>query len=184
VSDKDEEEIISPMAPVRPDIDPDVDLDTWEPLPKNVTQTPSGLERDIQDVLNRHSAENPSGTPDFILAAFLQNCLYAFNQAVVARAAWRSESVELPALISLHGTEVEVPLVTYSGGQRNEIGTAKLLVSPGEALVEGKILVGAEAMFKENPEEDVTTTRTPEQPRPATRFERYQREGFDQGDRR
>jgi len=42
----------------------------------------------IQHVLNSVSAENVSNTPDFILAAFLTNCLAAFNHAVTARESW------------------------------------------------------------------------------------------------
>ena len=57
------------------------------------------LKRDIASVLNRHSAENPSGTPDFILAEYLVTQLENFEATVATRADWRGESVELPALI-------------------------------------------------------------------------------------
>ena len=43
------------------------------------------LVKDIADVLNRHSAENGSDTPDFILAKYLVDCLVAFNEAVTQR---------------------------------------------------------------------------------------------------
>ena len=43
------------------------------------------LERDIREVLNRHSAENGSNTPDCVLAKYLMNRLEAFNKAVNAR---------------------------------------------------------------------------------------------------
>lgn len=46
------------------------------------------LADELRAVLNRHSAENPSGTPDFILAEYLLNCLAAFDVAVNARAHW------------------------------------------------------------------------------------------------
>lgn len=54
------------------------------------------FEEDLRQVINRHSAEAPSGTPDFILAAYLTNCLKAFNEAVSQRAEWRGEPVDLP----------------------------------------------------------------------------------------
>lgn len=41
----------------------------------------STLEREIASVLNKHSAENGSNTPDFILAEYLLACLAAFNTA-------------------------------------------------------------------------------------------------------
>jgi hypothetical protein len=65
--------------------------ETPEPQPEAPQQeAPSTFERDIAHVINRHSKENGSDTPDFILAAYLQNCLNAFNHAVQWRAAWYS----------------------------------------------------------------------------------------------
>ena len=40
---------------------------------------------EIDELLNRCSAENGSDTPDFVLARFLIDCLAAFDRAVVAR---------------------------------------------------------------------------------------------------
>lgn len=56
------------------------------------------LPDELVSLLNRYSAESVSGTPDFILAEFLLDSIKAFNSAVVKRADWRDESVELPAL--------------------------------------------------------------------------------------
>lgn len=56
------------------------------------------LPADLAALLNRHSAENASGTPDFILAEFLFATLKAYNSTVVKRADWRGESVGFPAL--------------------------------------------------------------------------------------
>jgi hypothetical protein len=66
-------------------------LDIPEPEPVDFREA---LER----LLNRYSAENGSGTPDFLLAEFLQDVLKSFNDIVERRAKWRGESVELPAL--------------------------------------------------------------------------------------
>jgi len=46
------------------------------------------LEREIAAVLNTHSAENDSNSPDWLLAQFLTNCLAAFNGAVQKRENW------------------------------------------------------------------------------------------------
>ena len=46
------------------------------------------LREEIQNVLNCHSAENGSDTPDFILAKFLTDCLAAWDHAVQAREKW------------------------------------------------------------------------------------------------
>jgi hypothetical protein len=48
----------------------------------------SDLRRDLTETLNRHSAENESNTPDFLLARFLLACLAAFDEAVNERAHW------------------------------------------------------------------------------------------------
>jgi len=46
------------------------------------------LERDLESVLNRYSAENGSNTPDFLLAEYLMGCLAAWNKGVIARDKW------------------------------------------------------------------------------------------------
>lgn len=48
----------------------------------------SRLIKDIAAVLNKHSVENESNTPDFILAQHLVMCLVAFNKAVNGRSDW------------------------------------------------------------------------------------------------
>ena len=44
--------------------------------------------REIETVINRHSKENGSNTPDFILAEYLTDCLKAFDKAVKYRDNW------------------------------------------------------------------------------------------------
>ena len=48
----------------------------------------SEFERQLTDLINTHSKENGSNTPDFILAQYLSNCLEAFNLAVNKRHEW------------------------------------------------------------------------------------------------
>lgn len=48
----------------------------------------SDLKKEIEGVLNKHSAESGSDTPDFILAQYLMNCLEAFDKAVIHRDQW------------------------------------------------------------------------------------------------
>lgn len=68
-------------------------------------QTQQDLPGELAALLNRYCAENVSGTPDFILAEYLLDCIKAFNSAVVKRADWRGDSTELPALLSLLSTD-------------------------------------------------------------------------------
>lgn len=61
-----------------------------------------GLRADLASAINRHSRENGSNTPDFVLAQYLANCLDAFDNAIWNRAMWYGRvdavggSVEMP----------------------------------------------------------------------------------------
>jgi hypothetical protein len=56
------------------------------PMPAPVDETT--LAQDLAAALNRHSMENGSNTPDFILADYLIGCLMAFNTNVNQRSTW------------------------------------------------------------------------------------------------
>ena len=43
---------------------------------------------ELEKLINSHSAENGSDTPDFILAEYLQQCLNVFNKAIYHREKW------------------------------------------------------------------------------------------------
>ena len=48
----------------------------------------NGFESELAALINRYSRENESNTPDFILAAYVQRCLAAFDVAVRHRSDW------------------------------------------------------------------------------------------------
>lgn len=50
------------------------------------------FEKELTTLLNRHSKEQSSNTPDFILATFLNSCLITFNVAVQRQKAWHSRT--------------------------------------------------------------------------------------------
>lgn len=67
------------------------------PLPVSTAEQPEplltpspqlSLEEEIREAVNRHSMENVSNVPDFILAHYLIGCLGNFNEAVKRRTAW------------------------------------------------------------------------------------------------
>lgn len=62
------------------------------------------FEEDLQQLINRHSMENDSNTPDFILARYLWRCLYAYNLTVADRDRWYGMKVS-PREINLGPTE-------------------------------------------------------------------------------
>jgi hypothetical protein len=43
---------------------------------------------DLASLINRHSLENGSDTPDFLLAEYLTDCLAVSDKAVTARERW------------------------------------------------------------------------------------------------
>ena len=50
------------------------------------------FKEELCDLINRHSKENGSDTPDFILAEYLNNCLEAFDKSVDSRRDWYGAS--------------------------------------------------------------------------------------------
>jgi hypothetical protein len=49
------------------------------------------LNEELRELINRHSRENVSDTPDYILAEFLEICLIAFEKATEQRDAWKGK---------------------------------------------------------------------------------------------
>jgi len=49
---------------------------------------PQGFNQELRALINKHSKENGSNTPDFILSRYLCDCLDVFNNAVLARSNW------------------------------------------------------------------------------------------------
>jgi hypothetical protein len=47
----------------------------------------------LRNLINYHSKENGSNTPDFILADYLEGCLAVFDKTMIARDAWRDPHV-------------------------------------------------------------------------------------------
>jgi len=41
--------------------------------------------KELETLINKHSMENGSNTPDFILAEYLTDCLHAFDKATNQR---------------------------------------------------------------------------------------------------
>lgn len=64
-------------------VDVTVSFETIQPLMTNLT-----FMQELEQLINKHSQENGSNTPDFILANYLKNCLGAFNEAVESRELW------------------------------------------------------------------------------------------------
>lgn len=46
------------------------------------------FEKELGSLINKHSLENESDTPDYILAAYIRQCLIIFSVAVKQRDKW------------------------------------------------------------------------------------------------
>jgi hypothetical protein len=56
--------------------------------------TLAGFRDALQKLINEHSMENGSDTPDFILAEYLTDCLAAFDKIIRERRRWYGGSKE------------------------------------------------------------------------------------------
>ena len=57
----------------------------------------TGFRAELETLINRHSKENGSDTPDFILADYMADCLDAYDKAVTRRTEWyKPEPKESP----------------------------------------------------------------------------------------
>lgn len=59
-----------------------------EPMKRDQSDRDEGFRRELQRLINRHSMENGSNTPDFILAEFLDWCLRVLDRAIEQRDKW------------------------------------------------------------------------------------------------
>lgn len=53
------------------------------------------FEKELIELINKHSRENKSNTPDFILAQYLTNCLKAFEWASIDREKWYNKTLNI-----------------------------------------------------------------------------------------
>ena len=53
----------------------------------------SDFERELSSLINKHSLENDSDTPDFLLASYLRSCLEVFSAMMLQRERWWGRKV-------------------------------------------------------------------------------------------
>jgi hypothetical protein len=51
-------------------------------------QRKARFREDLRELINRHSGENVSNTPDYMLADYLIACLNALDETINKRASW------------------------------------------------------------------------------------------------
>lgn len=65
---------------------------------EGATAVVTEFQEELRALINAHSMEQKSGTPDFLLAQFLDAQLTLFGDIVWQRARWRGETTQMPAL--------------------------------------------------------------------------------------
>jgi len=63
-------------------------LDSHESEQLSNKQSESTFEKELRELVNKHSIENGSDTPDFILAQYMFSCLSNYQNTVKARDKW------------------------------------------------------------------------------------------------
>jgi hypothetical protein len=66
------------------------------------------FEKQLQNLINCHSKENGSDTPDFILAEYLNGCLENFNRTVKTREVWYGRGINAKVATPA-GMPIEIP---------------------------------------------------------------------------
>ena len=66
---------------------------TYEPY-YDIPESPVCFEKELEQLINKHSKENDSNTPDFILADYLCRCLATFSGIVEEREKWYGVRVD------------------------------------------------------------------------------------------
>lgn len=86
------------------------------------TMNARAFRRDLESLVNRHSLENGSDTPDFVLAEFLSAALKAFDRAVNVRSGWcrRHDKPGANRGDPLSPSEVVPTTSAMTGPERNE----------------------------------------------------------------
>lgn len=56
----------------------------------------SDFKKELEQLINKHSRENNSNTPDFILADYMLTALMTFESAVNRREHWYAKNMGVP----------------------------------------------------------------------------------------
>ena len=57
---------------------------------------------ELEILINKHSMENGSDTPDFLLAEYLTDCLNAFDKTMQKREKWYGREINRTKLTDIH----------------------------------------------------------------------------------
>lgn len=70
----------------------------------------SNFKKELEELINKHSMENASNTPDFILASYMLDSLIAFDCAMQRREQWyEKDKVDGYNVVFTHEMGVKIP---------------------------------------------------------------------------
>jgi hypothetical protein len=135
------------------------------------------FQEDLVRLINKHSVENDSGTPDWILAEIMMANLRAWELGIHLRNNWRGDRNDSIFDVT---QEKKVRVIDYTNGQRNEIGEAEITMWPGEITKHGGPVMEVVATFGPEPKKgtDEIPKAVEEGFKSNTPFDRYQQRGL------
>lgn len=70
----------------------------------------ANFRKELETLINKHSLENGSDTPDFILADYVSKCLKTFDETIQAREQWYGRNFKRTEQEIIQNLETENPL--------------------------------------------------------------------------
>lgn len=70
----------------------------------------TNFRKELETLINKHSLENGSDTPDFILADYVCKCLKNFDEIIQAREQWYGRNLKRTEQEIIQNLETENPL--------------------------------------------------------------------------
>ena len=70
----------------------------------------TNFRKELETLINKHSLENGSDTPDFILADYVCKCLKNFDEIIQAREQWYGRNLKHTEQEIIQNLETENPL--------------------------------------------------------------------------
>lgn len=70
----------------------------------------TNFRKELETLINKHSLENGSDTPDFILADYVSKCLKTFDETIQAREQWYGRNLKRTEQEIIQNLETENPL--------------------------------------------------------------------------
>jgi hypothetical protein len=85
---------------------------------------------ELEQLINKHSVESESNTPDFILAEYLGNCLNIFNIAIMRRESWYGRNSSSKKVATAEDEAIMLEKAAYDHNYNNYCARLTLGIRP------------------------------------------------------